>query len=931
MEEKVIQLKDLQPGSSYLVRARAINRYDVASEWSETYTLNLVKDDLKPSIPAAPTVNLSGPQKVVVIHDNKKKVGGDLEFDVVAYKVFTNTTQTNTGGTLIHTMAATRPGSGIDSFATINVNAPLVGESGATIYFYVTAVDSAGNESDPSDATTGKAITYFDSAYISDLTADRIRTGTLQANQQISVGTTAPIIIKSNATSPRGQIYIGTTINPTGAAGSGYKDTQTAFYVDSTGKFSLKDKLYWDGTTLTIDGYFQIGDEETTISGNQIRSGHLISNNYISNVPGQPDAQSDSFTTEGTWIDLEHGSIYSESFYITGTGDVDSNGDPINGGTAVFKGELFASRGIFSDFLSTQLGYELSNPEGLRFPTLVVESTNTDDGYLVLFKNTGTKSGVEFYVKQNTGDGTGETQQKNWRRGSLSHLSGTSWPGGVLRLASYSSSTGKTPGLMHIYAEPGDTEPGEIHLDADRVYISKFWVKENFANDALSNFWKDPDIVTAGQRFFQVGNMDGSGIEVKKDSNGLPKVSILNYEIIGVAKIVDDSRITIKNVSDTIDLIKIGKNVDGTRDGIYINSNNYWTLNNDSSNVRFRIGDTSGSFIYWDGSTLNVKGSITVTGGDAATQTYAQTVANNAAASISVLQKLGTEVTGAVVTSLGEIYSAAKTSYSDTDNGWYLGWINPTATPASSRTPAFNIGNASKYLKWDGSALIVSGTVVGGSEIGSGSGIVVTDGTTYNGININNRVIITANEGDGSILFYDPVQSGEDRLKGAVFDSQTNKFAVTAGGRGIAIGSTDYYPFIEAGYTTTTGTGNPRIRLSASANVFLQMNATNFTLQGGSASTLSGIPNSNVTTKFLAKNADNYLVWADGSSGSGGTTYQAGVGIEIVTTTDPDTIRNTGYRMQGSTTGGTRISDANRIGFVNAPSSPQDGDIWVEF
>jgi hypothetical protein len=352
MEEKIIQLKDLQPGSSYLVRARAKNRYDVYSEWSETYTLNIVKDDLKPSIPATPTVNLAGPQKIVVIHNNKTKTNVDLEFDVVSYKVFTNTTQSNTGGTLIHTMSATRPGSGIDSFATINVNAPLSGESGATIYFYVTAVDSAGNESDPSDATTGKPIQYFDSAYISDLTADRIRTGTLQANQQISVGTLAPIIIKSNADSPRGQIYIGTTNNPTGAVGSGYRDTQTAFYVDSTGKFSLKDQLYWDGTTLTIQGVLKVGEaagDITTISGDKVRTGNLISNNYQSNIPGQPQAQSDSFTNAGTWIDLDSGAIYSKGFYITGTGDKDPDGNTIPAGTAVFGGEVFGARGIFSD------------------------------------------------------------------------------------------------------------------------------------------------------------------------------------------------------------------------------------------------------------------------------------------------------------------------------------------------------------------------------------------------------------------------------------------------------------------------------------------------------------------------------------------------------------------------------------------------------
>ena len=41
------------------------------------------------------------------------------------------------------------------------------------------------------------------------------------------------------------KIYIGTgTVN----------NANTAFYVDDSGNFSLKDKLYWNGTTLAING-----------------------------------------------------------------------------------------------------------------------------------------------------------------------------------------------------------------------------------------------------------------------------------------------------------------------------------------------------------------------------------------------------------------------------------------------------------------------------------------------------------------------------------------------------------------------------------------------------------------------------------------------------------------------------------------------------
>ena len=95
--EKILQLQDLQPGSSYLVRARATNKYGVVSEWSETFKLNVTTDDSPPSTPAAPTVQIAGPQKIVISHDNTKSGGGDLEYDVVSYKVYQNTTNANSG------------------------------------------------------------------------------------------------------------------------------------------------------------------------------------------------------------------------------------------------------------------------------------------------------------------------------------------------------------------------------------------------------------------------------------------------------------------------------------------------------------------------------------------------------------------------------------------------------------------------------------------------------------------------------------------------------------------------------------------------------------------------------------------------------------------------------------------------------------------
>jgi hypothetical protein len=51
-----------------------------------------------------------------------------------------------------------------------------------------------------------------------------------------------------------GKIYIGT---------GNYANTNTGFYVDSNSQFSLKDKLTWDGNTLTVRGTLQFPDGST--------------------------------------------------------------------------------------------------------------------------------------------------------------------------------------------------------------------------------------------------------------------------------------------------------------------------------------------------------------------------------------------------------------------------------------------------------------------------------------------------------------------------------------------------------------------------------------------------------------------------------------------------------------------------------------------
>ena len=169
------------------------------------------------------------------------------------------------------------------------------------------------------------------------------------------------------------KMYIGTGT---------FNNPNTSFFVDNAGRMSLKDKLVWDGTTLSITGDItvsagpvaaaisnlnsttsslnssvtginssvsqintatgslatavsgkitaggaanDVNSNNTTISGGKIRTGIIESTGY--SYPG-----TGNFSTTGTQINLDNGLIRSKNFGITSAGDAYFKG-AINGGT----------------------------------------------------------------------------------------------------------------------------------------------------------------------------------------------------------------------------------------------------------------------------------------------------------------------------------------------------------------------------------------------------------------------------------------------------------------------------------------------------------------------------------------------------------------------------------------------------------------------
>ena len=109
---------------------------------------------------------------------------------------------------------------------------PTQSTTSASFKFYSKSVGLNGKVSSASALTTAKPILFLTNAYIADLSADKITTGTLAATQTITVGTgTNAIKIASASSDSSTYIQSGT---------GGYNSNNSGFYVGADGKFSLK-------------------------------------------------------------------------------------------------------------------------------------------------------------------------------------------------------------------------------------------------------------------------------------------------------------------------------------------------------------------------------------------------------------------------------------------------------------------------------------------------------------------------------------------------------------------------------------------------------------------------------------------------------------------------------------------------------------------
>lgn len=108
---------------------------------------------------------------------------------------------------------------------------------------------------------------------------------------------------------------------------------------------------------------------------------------------------------------------------------------------------------------------------------------------------------------------------------------------------------------------------------------------------------------------------------------------------------------------------------------------------------KFSIGNSAGSRVTWDGTTLTVRGEL-----DAVTGTF-----------------------GSITVASDGHVKGGKSSYSDTAAGFWLGLVGAT--------PKFSVGDGSKFIRWTGTALQVGGDIILTDNLASSAVTVPTSGS----------------------------------------------------------------------------------------------------------------------------------------------------------------------------------------------------------
>jgi Chaperone of endosialidase len=219
------------------------------------------------SAPAAPTglVAVAGFNNVIAYWNRNSEKDVDLGRGTYNFQISTSNTFTPIlqDRTITGTVASF---TGLTTGTTYYVRVRAIDSSGNAGSWSATATSAPGKISGQASIENGTIV--GDLVAASTLVGDKLIANTVDADKlKTNTGIVGKLFVGDDAGANKITID-GTATTPAIYYGTGtYANTNTPFYFDALGKFSLKDQLTWNGSTLSVKGSLNV-TQASTFTGN---------------------------------------------------------------------------------------------------------------------------------------------------------------------------------------------------------------------------------------------------------------------------------------------------------------------------------------------------------------------------------------------------------------------------------------------------------------------------------------------------------------------------------------------------------------------------------------------------------------------------------------------------------------------------------------
>ena len=556
-----------------------------------------------------------------------------------------------------------------------------------------------------------------------------------------------------------------------------YNNSNTGFYLDNNGQFSLKDKLAWDGTTLSISGVINIeGGTGFATPASVTASLNAATSSLESSITSLSSSLLATINSVSSSFSASIASFDSSSIISTIVTNADNkiikpNDAPI-GGPGLFLASNYL--GYYSG--SAWNSYISSSGEFLFKKDDNNQISFGNNSFILKVSDQAIISGSQINLitpKFFLGDSTQYISGSSGKLVISSSNFNLDAAGNVTMSGKITAATGRLGGFeitQNAITGSGFLISGSAQNNDFFISSSKFNVKASGDVTASSALFSGSVSVT-GNINATTGNI--GGFAITRDAITGSGVLISGSATTGTQFFISSSKFNIKGNGDVTgsNVLFTGGKIAGftISDSTLSNSTNFFISGSatgngffiSSSNFNVKAnGDVTGSSVLFTGGTFS--GTVNVGGTNLTTANTLNS--NNTSASIGLgnVSNLtpqnqtqtglisGTTITGGGITlSNGGNIKGGQTAF-NTGTGFFLGY---------DTAYKFSIGNAStNYLTWDGSTFAVGGTIaatagnIGGFAITqnaiTGSGFYLSGSATGNGFFISSSNFNVKASGD---------------------------------------------------------------------------------------------------------------------------------------------------------------------------------------